>query len=153
MINTANLNEARKQIQNTKEKPIIVKSQNPEFDRKILEFGNFNILLSVEKIKGKDNSKYLNSGLNHVLAKIAAKNKIAMGINIEEISRLEKKQKALLLSIIKQNIKTKKKKTNNPHKKKKKKKRTKTPFPLWRGFFFICFFFKVFYILLYYREQ
>jgi len=106
MINTANLNEARKQIQNTKEKPIIVKSQNPEFDRKILEFGNFNILLSVEKIKGKDNSKYLNSGLNHVLAKIAAKNKIAMGINIEEISRLEKKQKALLLSIIKQNIKT-----------------------------------------------
>ena len=107
-ISTPNLSEAQKQIlKSQNEKPIIVKSQTLEFNRAILEYGKFNVLLSPEKHseKPKDKPKALDSGLNHVLAKIAAKNKIAVGIEIQEISNLEKKEKAQRLARIKQNIK------------------------------------------------
>ena len=104
MISTSNLNEAKKQIQKDKH-PIIVESQDPEFDRKILEYGKFDILLSPEKNGKRDKPKQLDSGLNHVLANIATKNKIAIGINLEEISKLDKKGKAIRLARIKQNLK------------------------------------------------
>ncbi len=109
MINTQNIEQAKNLIKETietKENPIIVKAQSPDFNRKILEYGKFNILLSIESTtKKKDASKYLDSGLNHILAKIAARNNIAIGINLEEINPLDKKQKAIQLSKIIQNIK------------------------------------------------
>ena len=107
IISTSNINEIRKLIQNAKDKPIIVLAQTNELNRKVLEFGKFDILLSVESLreKQKDKLKQLDSGLNHVLAKIAAKNGVSIGIDIEEISRLEKKDKAIRLARIKQNIK------------------------------------------------
>lgn len=104
MISTSNFEQAKKLIQK-EEKPIVVKAQNDEFNRKILEYGRFDILLSVEKSNEKDKIKQLGSGLNEVLAKIAAKNKISIGIDLEEICYLEKKEKAVLLARIKQNIK------------------------------------------------
>ncbi len=103
MINTPNLNEARKQIMKAKH-PVIVKAQDDAFNRKILEYGKFDILLSVEPVE-KNSLRKVNSGLNHVLAKIAAKNNIAIGIDIKILSTLEKKQKADTLSKIIQNIK------------------------------------------------
>lgn len=104
IINTQNLEEAKKQIKNAKS-PIIVKAQNNEFNRKILEYGKFNILLSLETSKeNKDTLKSLDSGLNHVLAKIASKNNISIGIDLNEIRNLDKKEKALRLARIKQNI-------------------------------------------------
>src|SRR3989344_7426582 len=108
IISTQNLELAKKQIREAKEKPIIIKAQDDEFNRKILEYGKFNVLLSPESEiaqKRKDKLKQLDSGLNHVLAKIAAKNNLAIGIDIEEICHLEKKEKAQRLARIKQNIK------------------------------------------------
>ncbi len=106
MINTPNIEQAKKLIKSLKEKPIIVKAQAPEFNRKMLEHGNFDILVSIESSENKpDNVKYLSSGLNHVLAKIAAKNKVAIGIDLKEISHLEKEDKAIILARIRQNIK------------------------------------------------
>ncbi len=108
MINTQNLEQAKNQIRKAileNKKPIIVKAQNNEFNRKILEYGNFNILLDSHLSKQKENLKHLDSGINHVSAKIATKNKIAIGINIDEIKKLEKKEKAQVLAKIRQNIK------------------------------------------------
>lgn len=106
LINTLNLEQARKLIREAKENPIIVEAQADEFNRKILEYGKFDILLNIESSeRKKDKPKQLSSGLNHVLAKIAAKNNIAIGIDLDEIRYLEKKEKAQRLARIKQNIK------------------------------------------------
>ena len=104
MINTSNLEQVRKLIK-TEKKPIIVKAQDSEFNKKILEYGNFNILTSIESSEKPDSLRQLESGLNHVLAKIAARNNISIGIDLNEILKLDKKNKAIILSRIKQNIK------------------------------------------------
>lgn len=107
MISTSNIEEARKLIQKAQKenkKPIIVQAVNDDFNRKLLEWGKFDILLSVEAGKRRDKPKELDSGLNHVTAKIAAKNKVAIGIDLEELSKLEKKEKAIRLARISQNI-------------------------------------------------
>ena len=103
MINTPNLELAKKLIKIEKE-PVIVRAQNSEFNRKILEYGKFNILLSPEIGEKHDGLKQLESGLNHVLAKIAAKNNIAIGIDFDVIKKLDKKEKAIRLARIRQNI-------------------------------------------------
>ncbi|MDP1695913.1 MAG: hypothetical protein Q8L29_03300 [archaeon] len=104
MISTSNIEQAKRLIKSEKN-PIIIEAQDENFNRKILEYGKFDILLSIEKTKQQDKSKQLDSGLNHILAEIASKNKVAIGINFEEISRLNKKAKAQRLARIKQNIK------------------------------------------------
>ncbi|MBI2451521.1 hypothetical protein HYV50_00415 [Candidatus Pacearchaeota archaeon] len=105
IINTANIEEARKKIKDSKEKPIIVKAQDENFNRKILEYGKFDILLFPSQTKKKYSLKYMDSSLNHVLAKIATKNNLSIGFDMSSIKDLEKKQKAIELSRIRQNIK------------------------------------------------
>lgn len=105
MISTPNLQQAKNQIKNSKEKQTIVKSQNPEFDRKILEYGKFQILLDIHNTKGKNKIKKIESGLNHVMAKIAAKNKVAIGMDLKKLRSLPKEKKARALTSIIQNIK------------------------------------------------
>jgi len=115
MISTSDVSKAKHLIKNSKEKPIIIEAQDIKFNRKMLEYGKFDILLNIEKTKPnkKDKPKQLDSGLNHVLAKLSAKNKVFLGIDLEEIRSLEKKEKAKRLSYIKQNIKiARKAKTN-----------------------------------------
>lgn len=102
LISTKNLEEARRKILELNKKgeqPIIVEAQNLEFNRKILEYGKFHILLSPEfsSDTNKPHLKKINSGINHILAKIASKNKIAIGIDLKKIRSLEKKEKALAL--------------------------------------------------------
>lgn len=104
MISTNNLEQAKKQIKK-ENPPIIIRAQSIEFNRKILEYGGFNILASVESSAVSLNKKNLDSGFNHVLAKIAVKNNISIGIDLKEIRSLSKEQKALALAKIKQNIK------------------------------------------------
>ena len=104
MINTINIEEAKRLLKK-EETPKIILSQNDEFNRKILEHGNFNILLSPETGQRKNKIRQTDSGLNHVLAKIANKSNIAIGIDLEEIKILEPKVKAERLSKIRQNIK------------------------------------------------
>ncbi len=122
IIESQDINEVRKIIQKAKkenpneskrtglasekEEKIIVKSQDEEFNRKVLEMKNVDILLSPEIHNRKDKMKQRDSGLNEVLCDIAAKNKVKIGINLEEITKKqEKKEKAILLARIMQNIK------------------------------------------------
>lgn len=82
--------------------PIIFTSDDDELNRKVLEKLPIQILL-INLEKRKDFQKQRNSGLNQVLAKIAKKNKIQIGINLDEI--IESKNKHLILARITQNIK------------------------------------------------
>ncbi len=104
IIITGNIEKA-KQLIKVAQVPKIVFAQNEDFNRKILEYGKFDIILSLEKEDLRNKIRQTNSGLNHVLAKIASKNKIAVGFDLEEIKKMEIKQKAENLSKIKQNIK------------------------------------------------
>ena len=106
LINTKNLNEARKSIDRAfnEKKQIIVLAQNPDFNRKILENKKVSILLSPE-LTEPDKIKQRGSGLNEILAKIAAKNNISIGIDINEILKKQDKERAILLARVMQNIK------------------------------------------------
>ncbi len=109
MISTTNINEARKQIQKLKKQDskqlIIVQAQSPEFNRKIFENPEVDIITDLEIHNRKDYLKQRDSGLNEILCKLATKNNIKIGINLQQLTKLEKKQKAIVLSRIIQNIK------------------------------------------------
>ena len=108
IISTTNVEQAKTQIKKAlenKENPVIVQAQDDAFNRKLLEYGKFDILLDVEAGKRKDLLKQLDSGFNHVLAAIAAKNKVALGIDLAQLAKLEKKEKAIRLARIIQNLK------------------------------------------------
>jgi RNase P/RNase MRP subunit p30 len=108
IINTNNLNEARKQVEKIKkEKPetkVALLSQDDEFNRKALEIKNLDCLIINETLEVKDYGKQRNSSLNEVLAKIAKEKKIAIAIQIEEIIKKDIKEKAKSLSRLMQNI-------------------------------------------------
>lgn len=107
VINESNPEKTKiliKKARENKEKPIIVKAQNYEYNRKIMEYGKFDIFLSPELTGTKDKLKQMDSGLDYILAREAAKNKIAIGIDLAEIEKLEKKEKAVILARIAQNL-------------------------------------------------
>ena len=104
LVQENNFDSARKKIRENKGKQIIFSSENDELNRKILEKENIDVLLLNQKAR-KDFQKQRNSGFNQVLAKIAKKNDILIGINLDEIIDTKNKQKAEILARIKQNIK------------------------------------------------
>lgn len=106
LITTPKINDALKEIAKLKSKAerVIVLSQDDEFNRKILENKNIDIFLINEELESKDYSKQRNSGLNEVLAELAAKNNIKIGIDIEKIIKKGKKEQAKSLSRLAQNI-------------------------------------------------
>lgn len=108
IITTSNLNDARKQIQKIKKEnkneEIIVKAHDEDFNRKILENPDINILLSPELHQRKDKLKQRNSGLNEILCRIAKNNNIKIGIDIDEIKKLNKNDKSKILARVIQNI-------------------------------------------------
>lgn len=103
MISTSDLNEAKKLIRKEK-KPVIIRARSDEFNRKALEQLKFDILLSPESGNKKDTLRQLDSGFNEVMASIAKKKNTALGIDIKEIKSLDKRQKAIRLAKLKQNI-------------------------------------------------
>ncbi|MFH1327031.1 MAG: RNase P subunit p30 family protein [archaeon] len=103
LIKETNFEKARKKIRESKAQ-IIFSSDDDELNRKILEKEKINILLLNQKNR-KDFSKQRNSGLNQVMAKIAKKNNIAIGINLDEILNSKPKEKSDILGRIRQNIK------------------------------------------------
>ena len=102
LIQENNFDLARKKIRENKNKQIIFSSENDELNRKILEKEKIDLLLLNQEGR-KDFQKQRNSGYNQVLAKIAKKNKITIGINLDEI--INSKQKPEILARVKQNIK------------------------------------------------
>ena len=110
IIDTDNLNDARKKIEiKAKEgSKVIVKGRDDSFNRKILENKKVNILLSPEHGYKKDKLEQRDSGLNHILCRIAQQNSISIGIDFQEILNKRdegKKQLAEHLARIMQNIK------------------------------------------------
>lgn len=107
IITTTNLNDARKQAEKLKKenKPVILLSQDDEFNRKALEIRGLKILLINENLNQKDYMKQRSSGLNEILAKICADKKIEVGINIDEIVKKTDANKAKSLARLAQNIK------------------------------------------------
>ncbi|MFA5855960.1 MAG: hypothetical protein WC867_01270 [Candidatus Pacearchaeota archaeon] len=106
MINTTNLNDLRKQIEKNKKegKEVIVKAQDEDFNRKVLENKDVNVLFSPEFHDRKDGFKQRDSGLNEYLCKLAKKNNIEIVIDIDNLKTLQKKEKAKILARIMQNI-------------------------------------------------
>jgi RNase P/RNase MRP subunit p30 len=108
IINKNNLNEVRKIIQkilkeNSKEE-IIVKAQDEDFNTKVLEIKGVGVLLSPEAHNRKDYMKQRDSGLNEYLCRLAKKNNIKIGIDLDYLKSLSKKDKGIVLGRIKQNI-------------------------------------------------
>jgi RNase P/RNase MRP subunit p30 len=103
-IQEDNFQKARKQINENRGKLIIFSSNDDELNRKVMEKENISILL-LNQEKRKDFQKQRNSGLNQVLAKIAKKKGILIGINFDEIINAENKEKSEIIARIKQNIK------------------------------------------------
>lgn len=100
IIQEKTFEKARKAIKES-ESPIIFTSNNDELNRKILEKEKIDILLI--NLEGrKDYQKQRNSGFNQVLAKIAKKQNVTIGINFDEI--IESKNRERILARIKQNI-------------------------------------------------
>src|SRR3989344_5376444 len=104
LIHCNDFSKARKEIGKNKKKSIIFSSNDDELNRKILENEKINILL-LNQSHRKDRFKQRNSGFNHILARIAKKNNIAIGINLDEILENKGEEKAKILARIKQNIK------------------------------------------------
>ena len=104
LIKENTFEKARTEIQKNKSEKIVFTSDDDELNRKIIEKQPIKILL-INQYKRKDKQKQRNSGLNQVMAKIVKKNKIVIGINLDEIIESKTKQKSEILSRVKQNIK------------------------------------------------
>lgn len=102
MINTNNIQRAILEVRAKKD--TIVKAQDPAFNRKILESSKNITLVSPESQTKPTTIREIDSGLNHVMAKIASKSNNAIGIDLAEITLLSKKEKALRLEKVMQNI-------------------------------------------------
>lgn len=101
--------EARKIIASLKDKKggeiLALMGQDDAFNRRAIETLKIDYLVSPEKGNKIDNLKQRDSGLNHVVAKEAAKQNITIIVDMSEISNLKGKEKALRLEKIIQNIK------------------------------------------------
>lgn len=104
IIKENEFNKIKKEIKENEGKKIIFFGDDDELNRKILEKEKINILLLNQKNR-KDFQKQRNSRFNQVLAKIAKKNKVEIGINLDEIIESSPKEKSQILARVKQNIK------------------------------------------------
>jgi len=86
-------------------KVIAVVGGDDAFNRRAAESLKINYLVSPEKGDKKDGLKQRDSGINHVVAKIAKEKGIAIVVNMSVITGLEGKEKALRLERLIQNIK------------------------------------------------
>ncbi|MEK6906644.1 MAG: RNase P subunit p30 family protein [Nanoarchaeota archaeon] len=102
LIRENDFERARKKINKSSGKTIIF-SGDDETNRKILEKERINILL-LNQSGRRDRQKQRDSGFNHVLAKLAKKNSVIIGINLDEIISSDKKNKADILARIRQNV-------------------------------------------------
>jgi len=104
LISENSFERARKEIKGNTNKKIIFSSNNDKLNRKVLEKEPIDILL-LNQSQRKDKLKQRSSGFNHVLARIAKKNNITIGINLDEIINSKGKNKSEIIARIGQNIK------------------------------------------------
>ncbi|MBI4116520.1 hypothetical protein HY449_02130 [Candidatus Pacearchaeota archaeon] len=102
LIKENDFTKARTEIRKNAGMKIIFASDDDELSRKILEKEKINILL-INQSGRKDSMKQRNSGFNHVLARIAKKNEVEIGINLDEIINSGKAKKSDILARVRQN--------------------------------------------------
>ena len=102
ILTETNFNKLKDQVKKNNKKEIIFSSSDDDLNRKVLEKLSVQILL-INLESRKDYQKQRNSGFNQVMAKIAKKNKIQIGINFDEL--ISSKNKEKILARIIQNIK------------------------------------------------
>jgi ribonuclease P/MRP protein subunit RPP1 len=88
-----------------KNKIIGVVGGDNNFNRRAIEILKIRYLVSPERGEKRDTLKQRDSGLNHVLAKEAAKQKISVVIDMNEISKLSGLERSARIKRIIQNIK------------------------------------------------
>jgi len=86
-------------------KKIGILGRDDGFNRRAVETLKIDYLVSPERGDKKDSLKQRDSGINHVVAKEAKEKGIVIVIDFDEISKLGKKEKALRISRIIQNVK------------------------------------------------
>ena len=106
VIKESNFEKARRKIREEKKskKQIIFVSSDDDLTRKILEKEPVDTLVILQSHR-KDRQKQRDSGFNQVLAKIAKKNKVKIGICLDEILASNDKKRVDILARIIQNIK------------------------------------------------
>jgi len=106
IINTKNLLESRKQIDSlsSKREKVIVMGQDDVFNGKILENKKVDALIINSEREVRDYMKQRDSSLNEPYCKLAKKNEIIIGIDIDSIARKGDIEKARSLARLKQNI-------------------------------------------------
>jgi ribonuclease P/MRP protein subunit RPP1 len=104
VIHENNFDKVRKLIQENSGKRIIFSSDDEEVSRKVLEKENIEVLL-INQTGRKDFHKQRDSGFNHVMAKLANKKGVVIGINLDELIKSSEKEKAAIIARIRQNIK------------------------------------------------
>ncbi|MBS3070795.1 hypothetical protein J4407_00630 [Candidatus Pacearchaeota archaeon] len=106
LIQESDFNKARNSIRKNSSsgKEIVFSSADDELNRMILEKEKISVLM-INQSNRHDKMKQRDSGFNHVMAKIAKKNNVIIGINLDEILNSEKKKKAEILARIRQNVK------------------------------------------------
>jgi len=102
ILTECNFNRLKDAVKKNEDKFLIFTSGDDELNRKVLEKLSVNLLLIPLETR-KDFSKQRNAGFNEVLAKIAGKNKIEIGIDLDEV--LNSKEKDKILARIKQSVK------------------------------------------------
>ena len=102
ILEEGNFDKARKSIREKKGE-IIFSTSDDELARKILEKEKISTLLIKQKGR-KDRQKQRNSGLDSVMAKLAKKENVKIGIYLDEIINSSEKEKTEILSRIRQNI-------------------------------------------------
>ena|SRR3990172_10612579 len=104
IISEEDFQKARNQIKEAhKDGKTVVFSGSDEMNRKILEKEKIDILLINLKSR-KDRIKQRDSGFNHILAKLAQKKDIIIGISLDEIIGADKKEKTRIIARLRQNI-------------------------------------------------
>ncbi|MEK6928769.1 MAG: hypothetical protein AABW65_02335 [Nanoarchaeota archaeon] len=88
--------EETKKLLKKEKKPAVLKAGNFIFNRKILDYGKFNLLV----FPSEDNS-----GINHILAKAAEKKGISIGFDIQSLKYSNKKKKSIIIAELIQIIK------------------------------------------------
>ena len=81
-----------------------IKARDIVYNRKVLEQKKGIILIGLENSGDNDKPKYLDSGINSVMARIAATNGNFVGIDIGSLKNRQKGEKAYILARIRQNI-------------------------------------------------
>ena len=103
VIQESSFEKIKKEIRKNKDNIIVFSSNDDELNRKVLEKLPINIFL-INQSHRKDSQKQRNSGFNQVMAKLAKKNNITIGINLDEIIKSSPKKRQEILARIKQNV-------------------------------------------------